>query len=129
VLWVPMVLLLVAVELVFITGLSLALAGTAVYFRDLQHLLALFLQVWLYTAPIVYPMHIVQDYLGTTGWKIALYNLNPLTRFVEAFRDVLYDQRMPPLDHLAYLFLVAAGAMAFGMWVFGKFEGRLAEEL
>jgi ABC-2 type transport system permease protein len=128
-LWVPMVLGLVVLELVFVTGLALVLAGTAVYFRDLQHLLGLFLQVWLYTAPIVYPMHIVQDELGTSGWKITLYNLNPLTRFVEAFRDVLYDQRFPPLDHLAYLVVVAAAAVGLGLWVFGRFEGRLAEEL
>jgi homopolymeric O-antigen transport system permease protein len=129
ILWVPMVLFLVAVEVVFVLGLALMLAGAAVYFRDLQHLLGLVLQVWLYTAPIVYPMHLVQEKIGTTGWKITLYNLNPLTRFVEAFRDVLYDMRFPPLDHLAYLVIVSFGVLAAGQWVFGRLEGKLAEEL
>jgi ABC-2 type transport system permease protein len=129
VLWIPLILLLVAVETVFVFGVALMLAGTAVYFRDLQHLLGLFLQVWFYTAPIVYPMNLVQDKLGTSGWKITLYNINPLTRFVEAFRDLLYDQRIPPLDHVAYLLALSVGAVAVGLWVFGRFEGRLAEEL
>ena len=128
-LWVPMVLVLVAIEVVFVLGLALMLAAAAVYFRDLQHLLGLVLQVWLYTAPIVYPMSLVQDKIGETGWKITLYNLNPLTRFVEAFRDVLYDMRFPPLDHMAYLVLVSGAVLAAGQWVFGRLEGKLAEEL
>jgi lipopolysaccharide transport system permease protein len=129
VLWVPMVLLLVAIEVVFVLGLALVLAAAAVYFRDLQHLLGIVLQVWFYSAPIVYPMTLVHDQLGDTGWKITLYNLNPLVRFVEAFRDVLYDMRFPPLDHLAYLVGVSFGALLAGVAVFGRLEGKLAEEL
>jgi ABC-type polysaccharide/polyol phosphate export permease len=129
VLWIPMVLLLVAIEVMFVLGLALMLSGAAVYFRDLQHLLGLVLQVWFYTAPIVYPMSYVQDQLGTTGWKITLYNLNPLVRFVEAFRDVLYDLRFPPVDHLAYLVGVSLATLAVGQAVFNRLEGKLAEEL
>lgn len=129
ILWTPMVLLLVAIQVVFVLGLALMLAGAAVYFRDLQHLMGLVLQVWLYSAPIVYPVSLVQGKLGTTGWKITLYNLNPLTRFVEAFRDVMYDMRFPPLDHLAYLVIVSFAALGAGMWMFGRLEGKLAEEL
>jgi|SRR5918995_481924 ABC-2 type transport system permease protein len=129
VLWVPMVLLLVAIEVVFVLGLALMLAAAAVYFRDLQHLLGIVLQVWFYSAPIVYPMTLVHEHLGETGWKITLYNLNPLVRFVEAFRDVMYDLRFPPLDHLAYLIAVSFGALFAGMVVFSRLEGRIAEEL
>jgi ABC-2 type transport system permease protein len=127
--WVPVVLFLVALEVMFVLGLGLMLAGAAVYFRDLQHLLGLALQVWFYTAPIVYPMSLVQKELGTTGWKITLYNLNPLVRFVEAFRDVLYDLRFPPLDHLLYLIVVSVAVLVTGMAVFGRLEARVAEEL
>ena len=127
--WVPVVLFLVALEVMFVLGLGLMLAGAAVYFRDLQHLLGLALQVWFYTAPIVYPMSLVQKELGTTGWKITLYNLNPLVRFVEAFRDVLYDLRFPPLDHLLYLIVVSVAVLVAGMAVFGRLEARVAEEL
>jgi ABC-type polysaccharide/polyol phosphate export permease len=129
VLWIPVILLLVALETVFVLGLALVLAAAAVYFRDLQHLLGLVLQVWFYTAPIVYPMSLIQSKLGETGWKIQLYNLNPLTRFVEAFRDVFYDMRFPPLDHFAYLFVVSALSLWMGLAVFGHLQGRLAEEL
>ncbi|HSJ19323.1 MAG TPA: ABC transporter permease [Nocardioidaceae bacterium] len=129
ILWVPMLLVLIAIEIVFVLGLALMLSVAAVYFRDLQHLLGLILQVWFYSAPIVYPITLVQDEIGTTGWKITLYNLNPLTRFVEAFRDVLYDMRFPPVDHLLYLVVVSFAMLLAGQWVFSRLEGRLAEEL
>lgn len=129
VVWVPVVLLLVAIQTMFVTGLALALAGAAVYFRDLQHLLGLVLQVWLYSAPIVYPVSLVQGEVGTGRWKITLYNLNPLTRFVEAYRDALYHLRFPPLDHLAYLVGVSIAVLLAGWWVFSRLEGKLAEEL
>jgi ABC-2 type transport system permease protein len=127
VLWIPMVLALVALEVVFVLGLALMLAATAVYFRDLQHLLSIVLQVWFYSAPIVYPLSLVEEKL--TSWQITLYNLNPLTRFVEAFRDVMYDMRMPPIDELGYLLLVSVASLIAGLAVFSRLEGKLAEEL
>ncbi|HKA84485.1 MAG TPA: ABC transporter permease [Acidimicrobiales bacterium] len=129
VLWIPLILLLVLIELAFVTGLALILAPVTVYFRDLQHLLGLVLQVWFYTAPIVYTMGLVEDQLGTTGWKITLYNLNPLVRFVEAFRNVFYDMRFPPLADIAYLVGVSGGVLFLGLFVFGRLDRRLAEEL
>jgi ABC-type polysaccharide/polyol phosphate export permease len=129
VLWIPLILLLVLVELAFVTGLALILAPVTVYFRDLQHLLGLVLQVWFYTAPIVYTMQLVTNELGTTGWKIWLYELNPLVRFVEAFRNVFYDMRFPPIGDIAYLIGVSGGVLFLGLFVFGRLDGRLAEEL
>lgn len=129
VLWIPMVLALVAIEVMFVLGLALMLSTAAVYFRDLQHLLGIVLQVWFYSAPIVYSMTLVQEKLGETGWKITLYNLNPLVRFVEAFRDVMYDMRFPPLDHLTYLVIVSFASLLGGLHVFNRLEGRVAEEL
>ena len=38
-------------QVVFVLGLALMLATASVYFRDLQHLLGLVLQVWFYSAP------------------------------------------------------------------------------
>jgi ABC-2 type transport system permease protein len=59
----------------------------------------------------------------------ALYNLNPMTRFINAYRNCLYDVRMPNLGDVAYLVVVAALALGVGMLVFSHLEPRLAEEL
>lgn len=129
ILWIPVVLALLVIQLVFAFGIALMLSTGAVYFRDLQHLVGLALQAWFYTAPIVYPIAFVRDQLGEDSFWYFLYNLNPATRFAEAYRDVLYDMRMPAWDHIAYLVILAIVSLGLGMVVFNRLEGRVADEL
>jgi ABC-type polysaccharide/polyol phosphate export permease len=128
-LWLPAILVLIVLQTMFVLGLALLLSSASVYFRDLEHLVGIVLQAWLYTAPIVYPMKLVADQLGEDSWGFFLYNLNPLTRFVEAYRDFFYSLRWPPVDEIAYLVVVSTVTLLLGYWVFGRLEGRFAEEL
>jgi ABC-2 type transport system permease protein len=130
--WIPVVLVLVALEAVFVLGIALVLSVCNVYFRDVQHLVAIVLQVLFYTAPIVYPISYVPDTATVLGVEIPvgdIYRLNPLVTFIEAFRDVLYDLRFPPLANCLYLVGWTASLLAFGFWVFGRLDRRLAEEV
>jgi ABC-type polysaccharide/polyol phosphate export permease len=126
---IPLILLLVVLETVFVLGVALVLAPAAVYFRDLQHLTTLVLQVWFFSAPIVYPKSFVTDRFSPGSWQLKLYDLNPLVRFVDAYRDLMYDLRAPGFGDVAYVAIVAVAALVVGAWAFGRMEGRLAEEL
>lgn len=127
--WLPMVLVLVALQTVFVLGVALVLSVWTVYFRDLEHLVRLALQALFFTAPIIVPLSLIRNSLADIRWAWWLYNLNPLTRFVEAYHDVFYDLRMPSALDLTYLVVVSAATLLIGYTVFGRFEGRLAEEL
>jgi lipopolysaccharide transport system permease protein len=127
--WLPAILVLIALQAMFTYGLALMLSVLTVYFRDLEHLIGLALQVWFYSAPIIVPLTLVKRQIGDVGWLWDLYNLNPLTRFVEAYRDLFYSLRFPSLLESAYLVLVSVITLAVGYAVFRRFEGRLAEEL
>jgi len=130
--WIPLILVLVAIETVFVLGIALALSVWNVYFRDMQHLVAILLQVLFYTCPIVYPIRYVPVHATVAGVEIPLlriYNLNPLVRFVTCFRNVMYDLRFPSLWNLTYITLWSAATLLFGMWMFSKFDRRLAEEV
>ncbi len=121
--WLVPALFLVAVQTVFVTGVGLLLSVLNVYFRDIQHLVGILLQMWFYATPIVYSVGQVPQ-----RWR-SLYELNPMVRFVEAYRDLLYDLRFPPLLDTIYLVTVAAGTLALGLFVFARLEPKLAEEL
>jgi lipopolysaccharide transport system permease protein len=127
--WLPAILVLVALQAAFTYGLALMLSVLTVYFRDLEHLVGLALQVWFYSAPIIVPLSLVKDQIGDVGWLWDVYNLNPLTRFVEAYRDLFYSLRFPSLVESGYLVLVSALTLVVGYAIFRRFEGRLAEEL
>jgi lipopolysaccharide transport system permease protein len=130
--WLPVVLLLVALLAAMMLGIGMTLSVLNVYFRDVKHFVNIALQILFYSAPIVYPPTLVPKHSDILGIDVPvrfLYNLNPLARFIEAFRNVLYDLRFPRLATLAYIVVWAAGMLALGMWVFGRLEPRLAEEV
>ena len=126
--WLPLVAVLMAVQTVFVTGFSLALAVLNVYFRDIQYLVgAILLQAWFFLTPIVYGVDLVN---GKASKPVArLYTFNPMVRYVETYRDLLYDNRGPTLVNCVYLIGTAAIVLAIGMAIFRRYESRLAEEL
>lgn len=120
---------LIALLGVFALGLALLASVVNVYFRDTQHLVGIFLLAWLYATPIIYPIHLVEARLGGDSTGFAIYQLNPLARFAEAFRDTLYDGHMPEGSTVVYLVCVSFAILAVGHVVFRSLEGSLAEEL
>lgn len=131
--WIPLVLVFMLVLTLFSLGLALLFAVANVYFRDTQHFVGIFFQLWFYVTPVIYPLSRVADRLRgnhVAGVSLyTLYELNPLTRFVDVFRNLLYDNRAPALGDVVFCLVATAVALAVGHLVFQRFEGRLAEEL
>jgi ABC-2 type transport system permease protein len=131
--WLPLVILFMVVLTGFSLGLALLLAVANVYFRDTQHFVSIFFQLWFYVTPVIYPLSRVASRLR--GHHVAgvslytLYELNPMTRFVNVFRNLLYDNRAPALGDVVFCLVATVVALLVGHMVFQRFEGRLAEEL
>ena len=127
--WLIPMLGVVAIQAVFVLGLALLLSVSNVYFRDLEYLVGIGLQFWFYATPIVYPITEVEKALEDHPLLFDLYGLNPMTRFAEVYRDLLYDLRWPALGTVLYLIAWALGSLAIGWVTFRRLQGRLAEEL
>lgn len=124
--FVPITIFFMLVLAMFALGMSLVLSIANVYFRDTQHFVAIFMQLWFYLTPIVYPIRIIADRKPGVIW---LYRLNPLERFTEVFRNTLYDGRLPSLANTGFLVGVSTVTLVLGYWIFTRYEPRLAEEL
>src|SRR6266480_2370268 len=128
--WIPMVLVLVAIQSVFVLGIGLMLSVLNVYFRDFKHFIGISLQALFYSAPIVYPIRFVEDAATRTSLPLLrIYTLNPLVRFVDAYRAVLYDLRFPALSDVLYVSAWSIALLALGLFVFHRLDRRLAEEV
>lgn len=127
--WLVPVLVIVLIQTLFVVGLGLLLSVLNVYFRDVQHLIGIVLQIWFYATPIVYPINVVQDALAKHPVLFTLYKLNPMVRFVGAYHNCLYDLRLPGWQDLTYITVSAAVMLAVGVIVFVRLEPKLAEEL
>jgi ABC-2 type transport system permease protein len=130
--WLPVVLVLIALQAVLVLGIGLLLSVLNVYFRDFRYLITILLQVLFYATPIVYPISYVPRNSTVLGVRLPvryIYNLNPLTRLMEAYRSVLYETRFPAAGTWAIVIGSALAALAVGWAVFGRLQRRVAEEV
>lgn len=128
--FIPVIIVFMVLLAMFAVGLAMMLAILNVHFRDTQHFVAIFLQMWMFLTPIIYPLSFVEQRAAASGaWLLDLYRLNPMERFVTVFRNLLYDSRLPAWDDALFCVGVAGVVFALGFWVFSRNEKRLAELL
>ena len=114
--WVPVILLEVYI---FSLGISLILAATAVFFRDIQYLWGVFISIWMYLTPIIYPVSIISE-----EYRWWYDNLNPMYGYVTQFRDVVLNGNPLPLEWLTQGFIVAFAFLFIGYWVFKRKQNQ-----
>ena len=103
---VPVFLLLL---LLFTVGVTLATSALNVFYRDINPVVQIGLQLWLYLTPVAYPLSVVPE-------KYRLFFLlNPLTGVVEGLRAVLVFGREPEWPVVAVsaalILVIFAGAL------------------
>lgn len=118
-LYLPVILL---VQIALVVGLGLIAAALNVFYRDVQPLLRLTLQLWFYASPIVYPVALVPERLQP------FYYLNPMVGVIEAYRAVfLYGTTVAP--YLALPAIIAFGLLLGGYWLFKRVEFQFADTI
>lgn len=132
--WIPLVLVVMVLFAAFGLGIALALSVANVYFRDVAHFVGLFMQIWFYATPIVYPISLVAGLEDGSSWAAsfpltAIYELNPTVAFIEPIRDMFYNGTAPEWRFLGLAAGWAVVSLLVGNLVFRRLEPRLAEEL
>lgn len=130
--YLPVILLVIALLTLFVLGIGAAFAALNVYFRDVSHFLQILLLMWFYSTPILYPISLVPQSHTIAGFEVpirTIYDLNPMVHFIQAFRALFYDLRVPDGSSFVYMTIGAGLALAIGFSLFKKLEGRFAEEL
>ena len=112
--------LILATQLALMLGLGLALGALNVFFRDVQSLLALGIQLWFYASPIIYPVTMGPERLRP------LYYLTPMGGILEAYRAVLLYGQLPG-PGLALSAIEAMVIFIVGFWFFKRIEFQFAD--
>jgi lipopolysaccharide transport system permease protein len=98
--------------LLFTTGVTLATSAVNVFYRDVNPVVQIGLQLWLYLTPVAYPLSQVS---AKYRW---LFVLNPLSAIVEGFRSALVFGRAPdwPLTAVSASMTLVLFVGAFAMF-------------
>jgi lipopolysaccharide transport system permease protein len=87
--WIALVPFFLLMLIGFTVGMTLTTSSLNVFYRDVNPVVQIALQLWLYLTPVAYPLSAVH---GQYRW---FFLLNPLTAVVEGLRAVLVFGRAP----------------------------------
>jgi ABC-type polysaccharide/polyol phosphate export permease len=122
--WLVPMMMLMALVVMFTTGVALLLSAANVFFHDINYLWTIVAQLLFYTSPIIFVTSEIPF-----GWLRALTSLGPTGSFVVASQEIMYDGRWPSIERWALVAAYAAVSFVTGATVFNRLSPRFAEEL
>lgn len=111
------------IEYVLALGITMFGAAATVYIRDLEQIFNIIGMAWMYMTPVLYSVDMVPEELR------GLYNLNPMTPIIVAYRDILYYKQPPQMGTLLNAVILGIVVLIVGWFTFGRLKKRFAEEL
>jgi lipopolysaccharide transport system permease protein len=111
------------IEYILALGFALIAAAVTVYIRDLEHILGIVTMAWQFLTPVMYGIDMVPDEY------LFIFNLNPMSPIIVAYRDILYYGRIPHMETLISALVFGILFAILGFIVFGRLKRNFAEEL
>lgn len=108
----------IAMLILLNVGFGLILSALFVFFRDIQYLWTVFMQLLMYLSAIFYTV----DQFTPVGQN--LFFLNPVYVVIRYIRLIVIDGVIPPVWHHLLILLDAGIAMAIGCWMYKKYNHR-----
>ena len=109
------------IHVAFIAALALLLSTANLFWRDVQPLFDVVIIVWMFATGVVYPTRGIEGRIGT------LLAANPMTRIIEAYRDVILRGRLPDALPVLGVALASFALLAAALAVFHRSERYFAE--
>jgi ABC-type polysaccharide/polyol phosphate export permease len=109
----------IAITGIFVFGLSIVTAVATVYFRDLTHLIRVFLLSIFYLIPICYPLQQIPEHVRH------YFYYNPFFHFVSAYRAIIFESRFLTASEWVTITGLAVASFLLGMIILHKREKEL----
>ena len=113
---------ILAIQLTLMVGLALGGAAIHTFYRDVNQVVPVLLQIWMFATPIAYPSSLIQNPVLRT-----IYGLNPMAGVVEGFRWALTGSGDAPGPMLIVSFVIIVVLLASGLVFFRNTERTFAD--
>jgi len=114
------ILILIPAQFLLLLGLGLAISSVNLFFRDMERILAISLNMMMYLSPVLFPIDRVPEPFN--AWMA----LNPMTPLIEAWRAVFLSNELQ-WNNIGLTYLYAIVALVFGTLIYRKLVHGFAE--
>lgn len=102
----------IACQVLFNIGIGLILSAWFVFFRDIQYLWSVFMQLLMYMSAIFYT---IDNY----SYQVqCLFLLNPVYLFIRYFRKIVIEATIPTVWFHLLMLLDVAAVLGVGCWMY-----------
>ena len=115
--------IVIVAEYFLAISITMIVSAVTVYLRDLEHVLVILTMAWQFLPPVMYSIDMVPEELRS------IFNINPMTPIIVAYRDILYYKRLPEIGNLLHGFVLSTILLVIGWLVFGRLKKHFAEEM
>ena len=115
----------VCVQIIFIFSLGLILSSLNVFLPDVEHFFKIFLQLWFWMSPIVYPITIIPEF-----FKIVL-SFNPFFYFLKYYQDIFVYKTITGIFtiELLIIYLLNLIFLIFSLFFYNKVKKYIVDEV
>lgn len=117
--WVPVIWML---QLLFMCGLVWILSSLAVFFRDLQYMIATLILLLMMVSPIAYTPDMLPEGIRPLLWY------NPLSHMIICYQDVLMLHRFPGAQFWVFA-AISLFCFYFGHFFFSRLQKLFADNI
>ncbi|MHC4469969.1 MAG: ABC transporter permease [Planctomycetota bacterium] len=117
--------LFLAAQLLFTVGCGLLLSMANLFYRDVQYVFQVGIQLWMFATAVIYPLG--EEKFGST--LIAVLRLNPMTPILDGYRDSVIYGRAPDFLMAAPAFCIVLLTLILGIWAFDRAQYLFAERV
>ncbi|MBO5176996.1 MAG: ABC transporter permease [Lachnospiraceae bacterium] len=122
--WTMLVLIpIVALTLLFATGLSLFLASAYVFFGDIKHLYGILLTLWMYISALFYPVTALSETMQ------AVVRENPMYCYIAAARECMMYGKLPDAGLWIRMIVWAVVIFTFGQLFFQSKKNNIMQKV
>lgn len=119
--WSLLLPLFVLLLVLFTVGVTLITSALNVFYRDVNPVVQIGLQLWIYLTPVAYPLSAVSE--QWRGW----FMLNPLSAIVEGLRSALVFNRAPEWPLLGVSAILIVSLLVVSLAVFKRMDKYFAD--
>ena len=104
----------------FTLGFSFLYATVNMWFRDMERIMGVLLQMWVFLSPVMIPMSIVPE-----KYHI-LFKCNPMYYILNFWRDIFYQPHFS-IENMLFSIVVSVVVFIIGFWIFQKKQSLFSE--
>ena len=121
--------LLFILQFVLTLGLALIFACGHALFRDVGNLISVGMMFGFYASPVIYPVDLIAHSSKIPHGLYLAYMANPMAGLITAYRQILFEVRIPDWNLLIWPAVCAVGCFTIGLVLFRRTAPTMADYL